>query len=212
MTVIPEMPAIPTVISYNFYYARPGNADAVLDQRLRASDVRVNLGLSRGRTTSKIQGAEDFADVIWRLDFADMSGQNADMSARAESPAFEAIRHGMRKLYRRFERPLYAPCHHGSSRLLSVAPEQLLQLYGIYCEASVNAAVHEIITPFAVSHGLRAAALISGGENIPRIICEIGDAVIPQQAMAELQRLPVRIEHSVWQTKDSDQATDPAVK
>ncbi len=33
------------IVSYNFYYARPGSAAAVLQQRIKASDIRAQLGL-----------------------------------------------------------------------------------------------------------------------------------------------------------------------
>jgi hypothetical protein len=97
------------IVSHNYYYALPGNEDAVLKQRLLASDVRTRIGLERGRTLRKVSGAEDFPDVLWETVFADMTAQDADMEARAASAEFEAARGGMRQLYRRFERPLFEP-------------------------------------------------------------------------------------------------------
>lgn len=97
------------IVSHNYYYARPGNEDAVLKQRLHASDVRTNIGLERGRVLRKISGVEDFPDVLWELVFPDMAAQDADMQARADSADFETVRVDMRKLYRRFERPLFEP-------------------------------------------------------------------------------------------------------
>ena len=97
------------IVSHNYYYARPGNQDAVLKQRLHASDVRTTIGLERGRVLKKISGVEDFPDVMWELVFPDMAAQDADMQARADSADFETVRVDMRKLYRRFERPLFEP-------------------------------------------------------------------------------------------------------
>ncbi len=97
------------ILSHNYYYARPGNEDAVLKQRLHASDVRTRIGLERGRVLKKISGADDFPDVLWELGFPDMAAQDADMAARAASADFEAVRVDMRQLYRRFERPLFEP-------------------------------------------------------------------------------------------------------
>lgn len=179
------------IISYNFYYARPGNAAAVLRQRILASDVRAKLGLPRGRIISKIKGKDDWPDVIWRLDFADMAAQDADMQARAASAEFEAIRHGMRQLYRRFERPLYAPCTG-----LPLHRQQSTMLYGVYCDASVSAAAR------AALNTVHALTFVSGGTDIPPIICETETTGIPEAILAKLQQLPARVEHSVWQIAD----------
>lgn len=179
------------IISYNFYYARPGNAAAVLQQRIKASDVRAQLGLPRGRIISKIKGGADWPDVIWRLDFTDMAAQDADMRARAASAEFETIRHGMRQLYRRFERPLYAPCTG-----IPFPGQQSTMLYGVYCDASVSAAARAIL------NAVHAVEFISGGTDIPRIICETATAGMPEAILAKLQQLPARVEHSVWQIAD----------
>lgn len=176
------------ITSYNFYYARPGNAAAVLQQRIKASDVRAQIGLPRGRIISKIEGDGDWPDVIWRLDFADMPAQDADMQARAASAEFEAIRHGMRQLYRRFERPLYAPCTDSP-----FPGPQSMMLYGVYCDASVSAAARAIL------NAVHAVEFISGGTDIPPIICETATTGIPEAILAKLEQLPARVEHSVWQ-------------
>ena len=189
------------IISWNFYYASPGNAAAVLQQRIKASDVRAQLGLPRGRIISKIEGDDDFPDVAWRLDFADMAAQDSDMRVRASSPEFEAIRHGMRQLYRRFERPLYAPCVDAGAPVPVIAAEQTLLLYGFYCEESAATAVRDIL--IATTGGmLQPAEYMSGGENVPRFICETGAAGMPAAALTNLARQPTRIERSVWQVAD----------
>ncbi len=95
------------IVSHNYYYALPGNGEAVLKQRLHASDVRERIGLPRGRVYRKLAGAEDFPDVLWEIEFPDVAGHHADMAVRAASAEFEAVRVGMRKLYLRFERPLF---------------------------------------------------------------------------------------------------------
>lgn len=179
------------IISYNFYYARPGSAAAVLQQRIRASDVRAQLGLPRGRIISKIDGDGDWPDVIWRLEFTDMAAQDADMQARAASAEFEAIRHGMRQLYRRFERPLYAPCTD-----LPLPGGQSMMLYGVYCDASVSAAARAIL------NAVHAIEFISGGTDIPQIICETATTGMPKAILAKLEQLPARVEHSVWRIAD----------
>lgn len=183
------------IVSYNFYYARPGNAAAVLQQRIRASDVRTQLGLPRGRIISKIKGDDDWPDVIWRLDFADMAAQDADMKARAASAEFEAIRHGMRQLYRRFERPLYAPFNKDSPPSKG-GPQRSMMLYGIYCDAAVSAAARAVLdtTP--------AVAYLSGATDIPNILCETGSDGLPQAMLEGWRHLPLRVERSLWRIED----------
>lgn len=180
------------IISYNFYYARPGNAAAVLRQRLLASHVRARLGLRRGRTISRTGGDDDFPEVIWRLDFADMTEQDADMKVRADSPEFEAIRLGMRQLYRRFERPLYRPCG-----MDTAAAETVLMLHGVYCESGASDAVRTVLQPLA------ACEFISGGQDIPRFIIETGSAGLPQSVSLQLTGLGVPTTSSIWRVEDS---------
>lgn len=180
------------IISYNFYYARPGNAAAVLRQRLLASDVRARLGLRRGRTLAKTGGDDDFPEVIWRLDFADMAAQDADMKVRADSPEFESIRHGMRRLYRRFERPLYQPCG-----MDMISMEKTLVLHGVYCETRACDAVRTVLQPLA------ACEFMSGGNDIPRFIIETGSAGLPQSVLLRLTDLAARMTSSLWRVEDS---------
>jgi len=185
------------IVSCNFYYARPGNAAAVLQQRIRASDVRAQLGLPRGRIFSKLEGGDDSPDVIWRLDFADMAAQNADMQARAASTEFEAIRHGMRQLYRRFERPLYAPFNNDTWPS-NGGSQQSMVLYGVYCDASASAKARVVLD------NIPAVELMSGGTDIPHIFCETGSAGLPQAVLENLRQLPARVERSVWRLEDQD--------
>lgn len=183
------------IISYNFYYARPGNAATVLQQRIKASDVRAKLGLQRGRIISKAEGDGDWPDVIWRLDFADMAAQDADMQARADSPEFEAIRQGMRQLYRRFERPLYAPWSNEATESRPAAKTQILHLYGVYCDAKTTAEAHEAL------HGNGTILrLITDQQNIPQLMMEMPHAPVPET----LRQLPLRMEHSLWRVEDCD--------
>jgi hypothetical protein len=181
------------IVSYNFYYAKPGNAAAVLQQRIKASDVRAQLGLPRGRIISKVKGEGDWPDVIWRLDFADMATQNADMKARADSPEFEAIRQGMRQLYRRFERPLYAPRQNQSLRSFAAAETQTLFLHGLYCDTKTSAAAQE-----ALRGNVGALQLTTDQKNIPQLLVETTDGRMPEA----LQRLPLRMERSLWRIED----------
>ncbi len=183
------------IVSYNFYYARPGNAPAVLRQRLLASDVRVRLGLPRGRIISKLEGSDDWPEVIWNRDFTDMAAQDADLQARAASTEFETIRHGMRQLYRRFERPLYAP-YSKNPAPSGHAPQQTLLLYGLHCDASTSPAVG------AALGEIQGLELTAGSADVPRWLCETGAAGLPQAVLETLSRLPLRIERSAWSVAD----------
>lgn len=181
------------IVSYNFYYARPGNAAAVLQQRIKASDIRAQIGLPRGRIISKVVGDGDWPDVIWRLDFPDMTAQNADMKARADSPAFEAIRQGMRQLYSRFERPLYAPWQNETTEPLPMAKTQTLFVHGLYCDAKTATEAHQ-----ALRGNGRTLRLTTDQQNIPQLIIETPDGGIPEN----FRQLPLRVERSLWQVED----------
>lgn len=87
------------------YFAKPGLAEAVLAIRRQANAVRRELGLASGRIYTR--GAADgtgVPDVIWECDFPDEAAQAADLSARARSEAFAAIRAEMTRHLSRFER------------------------------------------------------------------------------------------------------------
>ena len=167
----------------------------MLRQLLQASDVRAQLGLPRGRTISKVEGGGEWPDMIWQLDFADTAAQDTAMKARAERPEFETIRHDMRQLYQRFERPLYAPFSQDSSPP-GIEPQQSILLFGVYCDASVNTAAR------AVVGRVQAVEFISGGTDVPRILDETGIAGLPQPMLTNLDRLPVRLPQSVCRMED----------
>jgi hypothetical protein len=89
------------------YWARPGQAEAVLDTRRRASDVRGRIGLPRGGIVVKADPAGDGPDVSWECEFATAEAHAADLAARAASPEFGAVRAVMQSLIVRFERQLF---------------------------------------------------------------------------------------------------------
>ncbi len=180
------------IVSLNFYYARPGNAAAVLRQRIRACDVRAALGLPRGRVCAKVKGGDDWPDTLWRLDFPDMAAQDADMAVRAASPDFEAIRIDMRQLYRRFERPLYA----GSAGTGGILRRGDLQAWtGIFCAGSESLAVRAHLA----GAGVDALEYRSGGNGVPRfIVC--GE---PAPDAAGLTVRGARIVRSLWRIEDA---------
>ena len=97
------------IVERTHYYARPGLATEVLDQRRKASAVRVSIGLPAGEIFVKHPGGDGSEpDVAWQCTFADAAARVADLAARAASAEFESVRVQMRKLYARFERQVFA--------------------------------------------------------------------------------------------------------
>jgi hypothetical protein len=97
------------IVERTQYYAKPGLAAEVLEQRRKASAVRVSIGLPAGEIFAKHPGGDGSEpDVAWQCAFADATAREADLAARAASPEFESVRVGMRKLYARFERQVFA--------------------------------------------------------------------------------------------------------
>ena len=97
------------IVERTQYYAKPGLAAEVLDQRRKASAVRVSIGLPAGEIFVKHPGGDGSEpDVAWQCTFADASARDADLAARAASAEFESVRVQMRKLYARFERQVFA--------------------------------------------------------------------------------------------------------
>lgn len=179
------------VVSFNFYYGRPGVADQVLAQRLRASDVRVRIGLPYGRVMSRTLGGDELPDVIWEQEFAEVGGHHADMATRAASPAFEAIRAGMRPLLRRFERPLFEVCGEPG---LPAARSRVVALDWIFCAPEEAADVLAVLEKHARrGAGRRLLRLITPGADLPGLVWQHDD---PDASIKELVR---GVRASTWQ-------------
>jgi hypothetical protein len=187
---IPDVRSL--IVSLNFYYAHSGKEAEVLHQRIKACEVRSALGLPRGQVWAKIKGSDDWPDTLWRLDFPDMTAQNADMAVRAASADFEAIRIGMRQLYRRFERPLYT----GSEDASNTLQRGDVQVWsGIFCAEAACSVVRKIFS----GAGLNELEFQSGGKEVPRFIV-FGD-LAPDSAGSSVRG--ARIERSLWRLEDS---------
>jgi hypothetical protein len=97
------------VVERTHYYAKPGLVAEVLEQRRKASAVRVSIGLPAGEIFVKHPGGDGSEpDVAWQCTFADVAARDADLAARAASAEFASVRVQMRKLYARFERQVFA--------------------------------------------------------------------------------------------------------
>jgi hypothetical protein len=181
------------IVSHNYYYARPGNAAAVLRQRLSASEVRVKIGLPRGHVLRRIAGAGDLPDVIWELEFGDLAAHHADMAVRAASPEFEAIRQGMR-------RPLYQPCGAGRdvSRLRKIS--QHIVFINIYCGPQDSMLTQEMLLQRLSGTG-RLLQLVVAQGNVPQFIWETTDGAAAAR-MISAADLPAQARYSAWQVED----------
>ena len=93
-----------TIVERTCYYAKPGRAAEVLATRRVACDVRVRLGLPRGKIVVKLDPDGDGPDVAWECGFPSAEAHARDLAARAASPEFEAVRARMTALLARFER------------------------------------------------------------------------------------------------------------
>jgi hypothetical protein len=96
------------VVERTNYYAKPGLVAEVLEQRRKASAVRLSIGLPAGEIFVRHPGGDGSEpDVAWQCTFADAAAREADLAARAASVEFESVRLQMRKLYARFERQVF---------------------------------------------------------------------------------------------------------
>jgi len=101
------------IVERTQYYAKPGLAAEVLEQRRKASAVRVSIGLPAGEIFVKHPGGDGSEpDVAWQCTFADAAARDSDLAARAANAEFESVRAQMRKLYARFERQVFAIVSH----------------------------------------------------------------------------------------------------
>ena len=92
------------VIEITNYYALPGQVDAVLAQRRRASEIRKRLGLPSGRIFTKLEGPGP--DVRWECVFDTRADYEQDLAVRHSSEEFSEARRNMHTLLERFERNL----------------------------------------------------------------------------------------------------------
>jgi len=195
------------IVSFNFYYARPGLEDAVLKQRLLASDVREGLGIPRGRVIARAEGAPTLPDVIWEQHFEAVTGHYEDMAVRAASPEFEAVRAGMRKLCRRFERPLFEVERGDPVQAASTA---IVALGWIFCPPDQTKSALAVLDRHigeGLDHG-RLLRLVTPGEDLPALVWQREYADRAAAASQDLGDLRAdlaphadRVEASVWKVE-----------
>jgi hypothetical protein len=93
------------IVEITNYFAAPGNSQAVLAQRRKASELRAELGLPAGEIF--VRRGEKGPDVRWECRFEDETAFEADLAARRQSPEFETARKTMHTLLDRFERHIF---------------------------------------------------------------------------------------------------------
>lgn len=197
--------------SLNFYYAIPGNEAAVLRQRLRACDVRQELGIPRGRVLMRSCGSGDLPDVVWEQFFENIAGHHADMAVRAGSVAFEEVRAGMRKLCRRFERPLFeiqefsgspgaCQCAMVALDWIFCAPERMNDALHVVREAARHDAA-------PVPDASRVLRLAGDGNDLPALLWQreyetaAHHGAMKKSFDGECPGPGVRVEHSLWECR-----------
>ena len=114
------------------YLPKPGQFEAVLATRQKASAVRRGIGLRPGEIFVEHDMEGTPRRVQWQLAFADDARHAADLAARDASPAFEAVRGEMRALIDSFDRQILRPAPQAGSALrptalngLAIRPEEM---------------------------------------------------------------------------------------
>ena len=100
------------IVVQNYYYARPGKAEETYQWRLHASEVRVRLGLPRGRILRRVLVGDsipspDLPDVIWECEYSSVEARNADIARLDRSPEFADVERHMDTLIRNFRRAIF---------------------------------------------------------------------------------------------------------
>jgi len=119
------------IIERTVYHPKPGQLEAVLGVRHRASLRRRILGLSSGRIY--LGESEHGPIVFWECAFRDRDQHRSDLAAREADGEFSGIRREMTALLDRFERCILTGEGHKSEALLAdhsldghpVAPRRL---------------------------------------------------------------------------------------
>lgn len=87
------------------YFVQSGKEAQVLEQRRKATAIRVALGLKPGEIF--VRTDEKGPAVKWECRFADEAEYEADMAVRGQSAEFKVARETMHTLLERFERHLH---------------------------------------------------------------------------------------------------------
>ncbi len=103
------------IVVQNYYYPKSGNAEAVYQWRLHASDLRAKLGLPVGRVLKKYSG-DCLFDVIWECNYPSIEAREADVKKLDESAEFAKVQEHMGTLIQKFERAIWEVDYTTASR------------------------------------------------------------------------------------------------
>ena len=95
----------------NAYYPIAGRSEAVLAQRIHASEVRLLLGHAGGRVLRRVEPApatgEELPEVLWQLDYPNSASRTAEAHAVTSTSEFRVVMENMRQLVERFRRGIW---------------------------------------------------------------------------------------------------------
>ena len=91
------------IVVHNQYFPKPGKEEAVYQWRLHASEVRVKLGLPKGRVLKKVTG-NGGPSVIWECEYPSLESRENDVAVLDRSEEFKKVQEHMSTLIDKFER------------------------------------------------------------------------------------------------------------
>lgn len=94
------------ILVQNHYYPKQGKDKEVYEWRLHASDVRVKLGLPKGRVLRKTDGVNG-PYVIWECEYASLEERKKDVALIDQSEEFKKVQEHMGTLLDKFERSIW---------------------------------------------------------------------------------------------------------
>jgi hypothetical protein len=95
------------IVVQNHYFPKPGLEQEVLKTRLKASEVRRELGLEVGRVLLRTSAVDGHAYVVWECDYPSIEAREKDAAAAENAPTFRAVQERMRPLIARFDRVVW---------------------------------------------------------------------------------------------------------
>lgn len=181
------------------------------------------MPLPSGRVMKRTEGADELPNVIWELEFADVAAHHSDMAARAASPEFEAVRAGMRQLYRRFERPLFEICGAAATHPAPLPGlSRVVTLDWVFCEPQKTAQAQAVLDHYAGLYALRGfdrgrlLRLITPGGDVPELVwqheytdpasyalmqMQLASCAALQTWLSTVRKLAHDVQPSVWQVE-----------
>jgi len=104
-----ERPSASTkkIIVQNYYWAKPGLAVDVYQQRLLASSVREKYGHPVGRILQNITENDSLPDVIWECEYSSLKAREKDVARLGKNEEFSRVAKKMGSLIEKFDRATF---------------------------------------------------------------------------------------------------------